>query len=165
MFQCTVGKYVQIRYTRQVCRKLGIKSERDEHRLECLQLLHDIYQIFALSDIVPTDAEWEAVMEKVDFFLLHYNWLTKFSVSKGRTNYNLTIKFHMMWHLCWMSKYLNPRATWCYEFEDLIRQVVRCAKACVAGTPMKLVARKVMENYCLVLHLTLTGRLEKSLPA
>jgi len=143
-----------------VCRKIGITSERDEHRLEALRLLNSIYETLRTAAIVPSDGDWNIVMDSVDHFLLHYNWLSKYSFSKGRLNYHLTIKFHMLWHLCYFSKYLNPRSVWCYEFEDLIRQIVRSAKNCVAGSSMAQVAQKVCQNYLLVLNLALLGRLE-----
>jgi len=107
-----------------------------------------------------TDREHHDVMSNMDDFLLHYNWLTVFSMKKGRCNYNLTIKFHMIWHLMHMGKYINPMSFWCYEFEDLIRQVVRSAKGCIAGTSMDGIAKKVLENYLLALSLALQWEMD-----
>ena len=58
-----------------------------------------------------------------------------------------------MWHICDHAKWLNPAETWGYEFEDFMAQVVGAGRACVAGSSMQIIGRKVMQNYLLVIEL------------
>ena len=69
--------------------------------------------------------------------------------------YQMTSKFHFLYHIVWMSQYLNPRLTWCYAFESFVGWVVTSAKACVAGTPSFKVSHKVAENCLMALLLGL----------
>ena len=56
-----------------------------------------------------------------DRLLVHYNWLCKHAVAEDRLCYNITVKHHMLWHICDMSRFLNPTVVWTYELEDVRR--------------------------------------------
>ena len=88
-------------------------------------------------------------------FMLHNNFLLKWSLSRGRRNYTIVFKTHALWHIADQAKFMNPRFLWCYEFETFMGMLVKAAKACVAGTPMLLVGNKVLENWLLVAQLRL----------
>ena len=94
-------------------------------------------------------------MESYDRFLLHYNFLAKKAMEDGSSTFNMTCKFHEMWHICNFGKYMNPRAMWRYPFEDFIGHIKKSAAACVAGTAMHMVPGKLMDNYIRALSLDL----------
>ena len=55
---------------------------------------------------------------------------------------------------------LNPMFIWCYPFEDFVGVMILSARNCIAGSPMRIVGRKVIENWCLVSDLTMKHGLE-----
>ena len=61
------------------------------------------------------------------------------SIGRGELDWALDLKLHVLDHAVDHSKFLNPRVTWCYEYEDLMNSVVLAAKACMAGSPVYLV--------------------------
>ena len=95
------------------------------------------------------------MVNEYDLFLLHYNKVASDSMKKGELLFNCTTKFREMWHIMDMGRFLNPRLSWCYSFEDFIGRLKRAAAACFSGTPMYNVPGKLMENYILALTLEL----------
>jgi len=69
---------------------------------------------------------------------------------EGILRYPVTVKAHALWHLCCRAFRLNPRAVWCYMFEEFMGRVAQCASRSVAGTATQGIGRKVVENYRLV---------------
>lgn len=122
-----------------------------------LDTLSDIYTVFQCAGHRLSDFEFDRVVRAYDTFLLHYNWLTKHNVDKGVLCYNFVGKFHMMWHIVDLARWVNPMLLWCYSFESYIGHVVRAAQACTAGTPMTGISRKVATNAALALHLALVA--------
>ena len=93
------------------------------------------------------------MLQSYDRFLVHYNWLANYSMEHNILNYNIVVKLHCLWHICYHARYLNPRLTWCYEFEDFIGTIIAAAKACMAGSPLHIVGRKVLNNFLLIAQL------------
>ena len=67
--------------------------------------------------------------------------------------HNFVGKFHLMWHIVDLARWMIPLMLWCYSFETYIGHVVRAARACTTGTPMTGISRKVASNAALALHL------------
>ena len=139
----------------EVCKELNDGSDRDQHRLLAVENLAKVYKILKDSPMFLNHQQYDAALEAYENHLLHYNWLLKRSLRNGFRNYPITIKTHMMWHIVHLSKWLNPRCIWCYEFEDWVGTMTTSAKGCVAGSPMGLIGDKVMQNDLLVLQLVL----------
>ena len=57
--------------------------------------------------------------------------------------------------ICNFGKYMNPRAMWCYPFEDIIGHSKKGAAACVDGTAMHMVPGKLVDRYIRALSLVL----------
>ena len=165
-FACLKGKAAEnhqlLPVLRALCSQLGAFSDRDRHRQRALDNLSDIYATFQSAGLRLTEEQVQRVTHAYDAMLLHYNWLTKYSVGKGVLCYNFVGKFHMMWHIIDLSRWMNPTYTWCYAFESYIGHVVRAAQACTAGTAMTGVSKKVAENAALALHLDILGNSEPS---
>ena len=85
----------------------------------------------------------------------HWQWLIRRSLDRGELNWANKQKLQTLFHIVDLAKYLNPRFTWCYEYEDHMNSVVLAAKACMSGTPMYRVGSKVIENALLVIALSL----------
>ena len=100
-----------------LCRRLHNGSTRDEHRCRALEHLERIYDVFKGAGVVLSDEEHREVVERYDWYVLNYNALLRMSLDKGFLNYNFVFKTHLCWHIMELSKCLNPRLIWCYEFE------------------------------------------------
>ena len=138
---------------REVCTEFNTRSERDLHRLACFESLCFIFDSCKGHRWTIPRPIAEEMLQQCDVFLLHYNWLTRFSVDLGRLNYNIVFKCHSLWHIVHHARYLNPRVTWCYAFEDFVGTVIQSAKGCMHGSPLLIVGAKVLQNFLLDLHL------------
>ena len=56
-----------------------------------------------------------------------------------------TFKHHNQLHIADHAKFL-----WCYPFENFVGTMIVSARNCMAGSPMRLIGRKVIENFLLV---------------
>ena len=138
-----------------VCEDLDDGSDRDQHRLRALRSLAEMYRIFMAGPLVIPQHDADRALQCLEYFWGHYSWLLKRALSQGFRLYGLYFKFHALWHIVDHSRFINPKRVWCYEFEDFMHVVVTAAKACIAGSPMKIIGNKVLENWLLVFHLFL----------
>ena len=137
----------------EICQEYSDGSRRDFHRLRCFERLCFIFNTVQANGHMIPRAEAEAMLASYDDFLVHYNWLANFSINLGRLNYNITIKFHILWHCMFFARFSNPKLHWCYEFYDFIGCMITCAKGCMAGSPLSIVGRKCFESFIIVLQL------------
>ena len=141
---------------RSICCEFSTGSLRDRHRIACFECLCYIFDACKNHGArIPLDIAHE-MQNRCDGFLLHYHWLAKCSEHRLELNYNFTFKCHFLWHIVYYARYLNPRLSWCYEFEDFVGVMILCAKSCMAGTPLRLVGNNCLENFLLVLQLRLS---------
>ena len=138
-----------------ICRGHHDGSERDEHRLRALVHIVRFYKIVQCADVVMTSSQADEVKEAVEWHLLHYNWLHHNAVKHNVRRYVLQFKHHHLWHIACDCKFLNPRFHWCYPFEDFMGILITSARNSFAGSPMAIVGKKVLENWCLVNELSL----------
>ena len=67
--------------------------------------------------------------------------------------FNLTQKAHYIQHIALLSRFLNPRCTWCFQGEDMQKRMSTLAKSCVQGQRPGQCLTKMMLRYRLGLHL------------
>lgn len=67
--------------------------------------------------------------------------------------FDLTSKSHFVVHIAMLSRHVNPRLTWCFRGEDMMRKVQELLQSCVRGNHGALVFRKMISHYRLGLHL------------
>ena len=121
----------------------------------CTAHLDTVEELLDTVGLVPRTDEYDALKNHTDQFLLQYNFLAQAARAEGTNFYHVTLKCHVRWHLIDLSKWLNPRATWCYEFESYIGHCVESARGCYSGTPTVKVGSKVVENAMIALQLLL----------
>ena len=102
------------------------------------------------------EAQWRRGIALVDAVLLHNNALLQASLQDGSLLYPVHFKHHLLWHIVYSARWLNPAACWCYQWEDIMGKMVKVARNCVAGTPMTKVGSKVMEQFLLALNVELS---------
>ena len=89
----------------RMCSEMNTGSERDSHRLICLEALCYIFdQVKAHGQTIPLDVA-ELMLERCDEFLVHYNWLHKHHADNGRLHYHIVLKFHMLWHIVYHARF------------------------------------------------------------
>lgn len=156
---CFTGKAAEttslLYVLRNVCGVFQTGSYRDHHRGVCFDMLCWIFDTCESNGPVLPRPVAEEMLARYDRFLIHYNWLAHNSARLGRMNYNIVTKTHMMWHICYHARWLNPRLCWAYEFEDFAGTMITAAKACMAGSPLRIVGGKVLQHFLLVLQLRL----------
>jgi len=67
--------------------------------------------------------------------------------------FNITQKAHFLQHCSILSRFLNPRLTWCFQGEDMQKRMSGLAKACVNGQRPGQTIAKMISRYRLALHL------------
>jgi len=131
----------------EVLKRRSGNSPRDKHRLRAYKLLNHCYQLMMTSGMFLDLETWKEVETTFDQFMLEYNWLTKHSFDNNVLRYNFTFKMHMAWHIIQFARWLNPRFTWTYIYEDFMGKVARSCQACTSGTSRPVVASKTVENF------------------
>ena len=132
---------------REICREFNDMTPRDLHRLACCDRLCSIFNACKQhGHVIPRPVALR-MLTWCDEFLVHYNWLSTYSVDHLRLNYQVVGKLHMFWHIVYHARYLNPRSTWCFEFEDFSGTMIQSAKGCMAGSPLLIVGAKVLDNF------------------
>ena len=105
------------------------------------------------------------MLEHIDHFLIHYHWLMHAAIARKVRLYPLHLKHHNLWHIAHYGRFLNPARIWCYDFEDFMSVIIQIGKSCLAGSSMKIIGNKIVENYTLVLELTLRQNMKSVVPA
>lgn len=91
--------------------------------------------------------EADEVMFRVQKMLSHWSWLLQRSIGLGEPNWAVKPKLHVLWHICWHSRYLNPRWIRCHDFEDCMHSIKMAARACAVGTHTSLMGTSDAELF------------------
>ena len=105
----------------------------------------------AMDLFLPPEAS-QGLMECVDRVLHHYTILANKADADNIALWNITPKFHWLWHWSRKSILLNPRRSNCMLDEDYVGVIKTCVAASVSGTPMEAVPKKVMERILWGMH-------------
>ena len=131
-----------------LCQALSDGSAMALHRIRAYEcLVHAYGNIADEVGLFLSSESAEEVWADANEFVLHYDWLMKENLDRGRLLYNPAFKLHAFLHISYYTRYLHPRATWCYQYEDFIGRVKRLAVACARGSPMHRIPGKVMQQY------------------
>jgi len=127
-----------------------MNSEEEEHKLiefalECVRNFQSIIDDYGHELFLPHD---QAALLKghVQEFLKAYTIIGHMAEGRGELLYNMTVKFHMLWHLADRAKYLCPRRSACLIDEDFVGRTKEVAQASSAGTQLHLVPAKLTEK-------------------
>ena len=137
----------------KICNDLHPVSRHDKFRARALENLLRVYEIIESGGTCLSTAEHGQLMHHIDSFLLCYNWRSKDALASGQLVYNFVTKFHFVWHICDMARWLNPKLVTCFAFEDTMGDIVKSAKACMPSTAMHKLGAKVVDNFILLYHL------------
>ena len=74
-------------------------------------------------------------------------------MEKGRNSFHIVAKHHTFIHVLWNSKYLNPRAQWCFRGQDFVVHVSKMAHSVSFGVSSTKLTQKIAPKYRVLLHL------------
>ena len=93
------------------------------------------------------------LLDLTEQFQQRYHFLYVTSGDRGESQWLFTTKLNCLWHTMYFAKWLSPKASWTFGFEDFIGRLKASGRACVHGTAMHKVPTKLVRNYMIVMHL------------
>eukprot|EP00969_Alexandrium_andersonii_P168312 7440867-Alexandrium_andersonii.AAC.1 len=138
-----------------LCNTYNSGSPRDMARLAAAVHLARFYEVLNSATHFLTDDEHDLVMAAVWGFNQSYTQLAMDASNRGRLQFNLVNKNHVLVHMALGAKFLNPTATWTYPYEDLMGRAKRVAMASKAGLVGHRLPGHIMLKYRQVLHFAL----------
>ena len=85
-------------------------------------------------------------------FLNHVSLLATAYNQGGDMLFNLTVKCHMLAHICLRCNLLNPRRAWCFGGERMMLLMRRIIQSCSRGTGMMGINEKLFDKYRQAMH-------------
>ena len=140
-----------------ILKKHNIGTDVYNHLLTVYELATGMFGIIDEPGLFLEPDKADQLLDKCDRFLVHYKAL---SVLAGEGRFNMTNKFHQMWHICDLAKYQHPRALWTFVWESFMSVVFHMSASCSVGSPMQIVSKKTMENYSIWFNHQLKKRRE-----
>ncbi len=135
----------------QVAREEKPERYTELKLFDLLECLDEIENVLSVAGFWLTELERRKLKELTERFQNLHEDVTFECLSNGELLFNYVTKTHYMWHLLVDNGGLNPHAVWCFCFEDFLRHVIRCSRACTAGTPVELVGARVVRQYAVAL--------------
>ena len=106
------------------------------HCRRCFELLVGMFDIIDSNGMfLPTSASSD-LLNMTERFQQHYNWLFVKADERGDQQWLFTTKLHCLWHTMYFARWLSPKASWTFSFEDFIGRLKTAGRACVHGTSM-----------------------------
>ncbi|CAE7490432.1 unnamed protein product [Symbiodinium sp. CCMP2592] len=124
--------------------------------LSALECMSDLVEVFDAADMFLADNEFRKAESLAKGFLDSYSFLNQWPLEKGYPGFRIVMKHHTFQHLVENSRFLNPRAHWCFASEDFVGRVSRLAKSASSGVRSTRLSVKSMHKYRILMHLLMT---------
>ena len=112
-----------------------------------LQALVSIYDACREPGLFLQDPALSQLHTDIDRLLGAYTALGNIAASTGQRMWNVTPKFHYLWHWGQQAKWLHPRATATFIDEDFVGRIARTAKACTGGVSIVRIGNILIAKY------------------
>lgn len=89
----------------------------------------------------------KALRKSIFSFLGHYRWLNDFAITTGVFLWNITPKFHYMFHIGLTCYDINPRAGQTYIDESFVGRLSNVYKMCLNGPFHNTVQKVVISKW------------------
>ena len=123
-------------------------SQRDAQRTAAFDALASILDVIYSGDTHLGDAAVARLQFNVDACLAHVSYFNWEARQRKRLLYNITYKFHYLWHLAQEATFINPRiGGCCYANEDMMGKLAGLARGCTTGTNSLKVAQSILDKY------------------
>ena len=138
-----------------LCERYGRGTPRDDARLIAAEHMVRLLGAFNREGTFLSDASHRAVMEHMWGFFEAYHALNADAAGRDLKVWHLVNKFHMLVHLCYSSRFLNPVLLWTYGYEDLVGRMKRIAMASKSGLKTCMLSSSIFLKYRKVVDVAL----------
>ena len=122
------------------------------HVIRAYECIEAVFIVIQKPGLFLSGDDAESLWLNMNEFVQHYDWLTKHAIANGVFRYNPVFKLHWVLHVAQACRYLHPRATWTYAFEDFCGKVKKLCIACMRGTSSVGMSTKVLTQWRLAFH-------------
>ena len=112
-----------------------------------LQTLVNIYGACKQPGLFLSEPALAQLHTDIDLLLGAYTALGNAAAANGQRLWNVTPKFHYLWHWGQQARWLHPRATATYMDEDFVGRIAHTAKACTGGVSIARLGNIVLAKY------------------
>jgi hypothetical protein len=143
---------------------LAKNNDHDGHMVAVLKSLLEFYMILEEPGPYLSVEQVGMLKATTDRVLWHYTWLAQWALGRGLKRpvakpwvmmmllacphrWNIVPKFHYMWHIADMAKFMNPRWAWTYMDEDFVGKMAVVGEACSNGTHAVAISRTMLQKY------------------
>ena len=128
----------------------------EQKMIACVTSLGKLVQLWDESGTFPTEESFALALSLGKGFLDDYQWLNQWSKDCGRKSFHIVHKHHSFMHLLYNSRYMNPKAHWCFKAEDYVGHISRLTHSISMGVRSTKLSQKLCPKYRVLLHLLLT---------
>ena len=109
-----------------LARSLDDGTDRKHSRRLMMDGLADFYNVMLASDVFLTETQLRALDDSVYQRLANYSKQAYIAMSAGQVRYNIVQKHHMMAHIPFFARNINPRMVATHVEESFIAQGPVC---------------------------------------
>ena len=133
-------------------REVADNTPASLHMIRAYELLQAIFDVIQKQGLFVSADDADSIYLNAAEFAQHYDWLGKHGVANGVYRYNPIFKLHWFLHIARSCRWLHPRATWTYGFEDFCGKIKKLLIACMRGTSASSLSPKVGKQYAVAFH-------------
>ena len=139
---------MMLRFGAYLCGIFNSGSQRDRHRLACINKLSAVVEVIYKGRSFLSDEEAQRLQANAKSFLEHYKWLGWEARERNVLQYHMVYKFHYMYHMCQDARYVNPKlGGCCLADEDYVGKMSSLAQGCTRGVSAIKLAETIAEKY------------------
>ena len=139
----------------ELSREFDTGTKHHENRRVMLGHLAAFYDAMKSAPTIPSREDGRVIFQSCRDFLLVYQACSHWALSEGHLLYNTPGKFHHTFHLGQQGRYLNPRATWEYAYEDFVGKMITLGHACAFGSVTFKLSLRIARKHVIAFHLQL----------
>ena len=140
-----------------VCKTMLRKGIWHENcMLDAMECMVKLVELYDNADIFLEEKEWNKAFTLGKGFLDAYSLLNQWASEQNKLLFNIVYKFHRFQHMLENSRFLNPRAHWCFSNEDFVGKMSLLTYSISSKVGATRLSLKVAPKYKVLLHLVLT---------
>ena len=124
--------------------------------LDAMGCMVKLVELYDNADIFLEEKEWGTAFTLGKGFLDSYSLLSEWACEQDLKLFHIVCKFHSFQHMLENSRFLNPRAHWCFSNEDFVGKMSLLTYSISPGVGASRLSMKVAPKYKVLLHLVLT---------
>ena len=114
---------------------------------DAMESMVKLVELYDNADIFLEEKEWKKAFTLGKGFLDAYSLLHQWASEQNKLLFNIVYKFHSFQHMLENSKFLNPRAHWCFSNEDFGGKMSLLTYSISSGVGATRLSMKVAPKY------------------